>query len=138
MNYINNIREKFFGVDKMTKCSYSEVLYTNEEITYTDFDRQHFINEIRRHFAEKKIRSKKKKHRKPSNVIYVVVKPQPGQVRGDWAVRGHGKLYSHHRTKIIAIKMARKIAKKCSATVMVQKTDGTFSRGFKPRVNNQY
>jgi len=72
-------------------------------------------------------------HRKPSNVIYVVNRPQPGQVRGDWAVRGHGKIYSQHRTKEKAIKAARKIAKEKNATVMVQNTDGTFSEGFKPR-----
>jgi hypothetical protein len=71
--------------------------------------------------------------RKPSNVIYVVNRPQPGQVRGDWAVRGHGKIYSQHRTKEKAIKAARKVAKARDATVMVQNTDGTFSEGFKPR-----
>jgi uncharacterized protein DUF2188 len=73
------------------------------------------------------------KHRKPSNVIYVVSKPQPGQVKGDWAVRSHGKIFSHHRTKQAAIQKAREIAKKREATVMVQNTDGTFSEGFKPR-----
>ena len=71
--------------------------------------------------------------KKPSNVIYVVSKPQPGQVKGDWAVRSHGKIFSHHRTKENAIKAARKIAKQRNATVMVQNTDGTFSEGFKPR-----
>ena len=71
--------------------------------------------------------------RKPSNVIYVVSRPQPGQVRGDWAVRGHGKIYSQHRTKEKAIEAARKIAKERDATVMVQNTDGTFSEGFKHR-----
>ena len=72
-------------------------------------------------------------HKKPANVIYVVSKPQPGQVRGDWAVRGHGKIYSHHRKKQTAIKAARKIAKEKGATVLVQNTDGTFSEGFRPR-----
>ena len=66
-------------------------------------------------------------------MIYVVSKPQPGQVRGDWAVRGHGKIYSHHRTKAAAIKHARSIALERGATVMIQKTNGTFSRGFKPK-----
>ncbi len=74
-------------------------------------------------------------HRKPSNVIYVVSKPQPGQVKGDWAVRGHGKIYSHHRTKKNAIKQARKIAKEKQSTVLVQNTDGTFRQSFKPRPN---
>lgn len=77
--------------------------------------------------------TKKKKHRKPANVIYVVSKPQPGQVKGDWAVRSHGKIFSHHRTKENAIKTARIIARKKEATVLVQNTNGTFSEGFKPR-----
>ena len=73
------------------------------------------------------------KTRTPSNVIYVVSKPQPGEVRGDWAVRSHGKIFSHHKTKEKAIEEARKIAKVRSATVLVQNTDGTFSEGFKPK-----
>ena len=81
----------------------------------------------------KSVEEKPEKTRKPSNVIYVVSSPQPGEVRGDWAVRGHGKIYSHHKTKENAINEARKIAKKRDATVMVQNTDGTFSEGFKPR-----
>jgi hypothetical protein len=84
--------------------------------------------------VDKLIEKNKEKHkRKPSNVIYVVSKPQPGEVRGDWAVRSHGKIFSHHKTKEKAIDEARKIAVKREATVMVQNTDGTFSTGFKPR-----
>jgi hypothetical protein len=79
----------------------------------------------------------KKKHRKPSNVIYVVSKPQPGQVKGDWAVRSHGKIYSHHRTKENAIKTAREIARKKEATVLIQNTDGTFSGSFKPKLKTK-
>jgi hypothetical protein len=75
----------------------------------------------------------KKKHRKPSNIIYVVSKPTPGQVKGDWAVRSHGKIFSHHRKKENAIKTARDIARKKQATVLIQNTNGTFSEGFKPR-----
>lgn len=71
--------------------------------------------------------------KKPSNVIYVVSKPQPGQVKGDWAVRGHGKIYSHHRLKESAIKQARKIAKEKDATVLIQNIDGTFSGSYKPK-----
>ncbi len=83
---------------------------------------------------DKIVKSKRaKKTRKPSNVIYVVSKPQPGQVRGDWAVRSHGKIYSYHRKKDRAIEEARKIARDRDATVMIQNTDGTFSDGFKPR-----
>jgi hypothetical protein len=73
------------------------------------------------------------KHRKPANVIYVVSKPQPGQVKGDWAVRSHSKIFSHHRKKQSAINAARKVAKEKGATVLVQNTDGTFSDGFRPR-----
>ena len=82
--------------------------------------------------VETKIETSESK-RKPANVIYVVSKPQPGEVRGDWAVRSHGKIYSHHKTKETAIKEARKVARKKNATVLVQNTDGTFSDGFKPR-----
>jgi len=82
---------------------------------------------------KKKLVKTEKKPRKPSNVIYVVSKPQPGQVRGDWAVRSHGKIYSYHRLKEVAIKQARNIARERNATVLIQNTDGTFSEGFKPR-----
>jgi hypothetical protein len=75
----------------------------------------------------------KETKKKPANVVYVVSNPQPGERRGDWAVRTHGKIYSHHKTKENAIKAARKIAIKKKATVLVQNTDGTFSDGFKPR-----
>ena len=71
--------------------------------------------------------------KKPPNVIYVVSRPQPGQVKGDWAVRGHGKIYSHHRLKESAITQARKIAKQKGATVLIQNTDGTFSGSYKPK-----
>ena len=82
---------------------------------------------------KRKLVKTKEKPRKPSNVIYVVSKPQPGQVRGDWAVRSHGKIYSYHRLKESAIKQARNIARERNATVLIQNTDGTFSEGFKPR-----
>jgi hypothetical protein len=78
-------------------------------------------------------RKEKISPKKPSNVIYVVSKPQPGQVKGDWAVRGHGKIYSHHRLKESAITQARKIAKQKGATVLIQNTDGTFSGSYKPK-----
>lgn len=73
------------------------------------------------------------KKRKPANVIYVVSKPQPGQTRGDWAVRSHRKIFSHHRTKEMAIKKAREIAAEREATVLVQNMDGTFRTSYKPR-----
>ena len=76
-------------------------------------------------------------YKKPPNVIYVVSKPQPGQVKGDWAVRSHGKIFSHHRTKDAAVKKAREIARKRDATVLIQRMDGTFSEGFKPRKKSE-
>ena len=85
------------------------------------------------YLKKKETKKAEEVNRKPSNVIYVVSKPQPGEVRGDWAVRSHGKIFSHHKTKATAIKEARKIAKQKNATVMTQNTDGTFSEGFKPR-----
>jgi hypothetical protein len=87
------------------------------------------------------ITPKEIKSEKLANVIYVLRNQQPGQIRSDWTVRSrsdwtvrsHGKIYSHHRTKIIAINNARKIARSIDSTVMVQNTDGTFSMGFKPK-----
>ncbi len=86
-------------------------------------------------FSPKKIyiTPKEIKSKKLANVTYVVRNQQPGQIRSDWAVRSHEKIYSHHRTKIIAINNARKIARSRDSTVMVQNTDGTFSIGFKPK-----
>ncbi|MEF8848356.1 MAG: DUF2188 domain-containing protein [Candidatus Thermoplasmatota archaeon] len=92
---------------------------------------------IKNEKVEKKSKIEKLKSiitkRKKPNVIYVVSKPQPGQVKGDWAVRSHKKIYSHHRTKKYAIKQARKVARDKNATVLIQRTDGTFEKGFKPR-----
>ena len=87
--------------------------------------------------SKKKSSFKKPHSRKPANVIYVVSKPQPGQVKGDWAVRSHHKIFSHHRTKQAAINKARNIAVDKDATVLVQNTDGTFSNGFKPRAKKK-
>jgi len=70
--------------------------------------------------------------RRPSRVIYVVNRCRPSQTKGDWAVRGHGKVYSYHRLKSAAIKKARQIAKKKGYTVLIQGKDGKFVRGFTP------
>jgi len=82
---------------------------------------------------KKTVSKNEKVNNKPTNVIYVVNKPQPGQVKGDWAVRSHGKIFSHHRTQENAIKQARKIAKKKNATVLVQGTNGKFRESFKTK-----
>lgn len=75
---------------------------------------------------------RKKKGRKPSRVIYVVNRPMPGQSKGDWCVRMHGKILSHHRLKGAAIKAARAEAKKRNFSVLVQNRNGSFSHGFHP------
>ena len=118
----------------MIICSYSENLYTEEETKYNELDKQSFINEVRNHLKELKKIPKTNNSRKSSNVIYVIINPQPGQVRGDWSVRKKNKIYSNHRTKMNAINEARKIARKCKATVMVQNMNGLFIKTFKPRV----
>lgn len=126
------------GSKKKSKTKEKQHLWRNVDKIEENIDNIHIKNAKKpSNQVQKKvdtiIEKTKKKHRAPSNVIYVVTNPQPGQVRGDWAVRGHKKIYSHHRKKENAIKKAREIARKKEATVMVQNTDGTFSDGFKPR-----
>ena len=119
----------------MTNCvSCGKILDKTEIKLFEDMCKKCVINDIKNDIKNNNHeRTSNTKHRKPSNVIYVVSRPQPGQVRGDWAVRGHGKIYSHHRTKEKAVQNARIIARERGATVMVQRTNGTFSKGFKPR-----
>jgi hypothetical protein len=123
----------------MTRCAICEKpLDSSEKRLFDDVCRECIINEIKTHVEDlEKGMDTTKRQRKPSNIIYVVNRPQPGQVRGDWAVRGHGKIFSYHRTQGVAIQQARKIARQRGATVMVQRTNGTFSRGFKPRTKKQ-
>ena len=71
--------------------------------------------------------------KKPSDIVYVLSMPQPGEVKGDWAVQINKEITSHHKTKETAINEARKLAKQKNATVMVQNIDGTFSQIFKPK-----
>ncbi|MDG6218636.1 MAG: DUF2188 domain-containing protein [Candidatus Thermoplasmatota archaeon] len=130
-----------------TKKSYDhKLLFTDVKTLESDIDNIDKKRAAENGSIEKKvdfILSKKKEpvkkpsSRKPPNVIYVVSKPQPGQVKGDWAVRSHYKIFSHHRTKQAAIKKARTIALQKDATVLVQNTDGTFSDGFKPRAKKK-
>ncbi len=138
--YSKDVKRKFPEkkekiVSKQWKRTSWESVDTIEE-NIDSLNKRKFSRMIKSGAVEKKLdKILEKKHRKPSNVIYVVSRPQPGQLKGDWAVRSHGKIYSHHRKKIVAIKAARQIAKEKEATVMIQKTNGTFSRGFKPRTN---
>lgn len=129
---------------RISKPSFErKMLFTNVHSVESDIDDIDKEKSTENGNIEKKvdsILSKKKKEvskpsstRKPANVIYVVSKPQPGQVKGDWAVRSHHKIFSHHRTKQAAIDNARTIALEREATVLVQNMDGTFSNGFKPR-----
>ena len=89
--------------------------------------------EVKEPEKEEEKPTEEKTESKPSNVIYVVNRPQPGQVKGDWAVRSHGKIYSSHRTQENAIKAAKKIAKEKEATVMIQGTLGKFRDALKPK-----
>jgi hypothetical protein len=124
------------------RSSAHKMLFTDVDTVESDIDEINRTKEAENGNVEKRVDvllSKKKDKvnkpvtRKPANVVYVVSKPQPGQVKGDWAVRSHRKIFSHHRTKQAAIKKARTIAIDRDATVLVQNTDGTFSDGFKPR-----
>jgi hypothetical protein len=147
---------------KQPLTEYKETLYTggstsNKEIKQTSSDQRIWrdINSIEKNIDNLHLKEEKKPitelekkvdmilsksnfagdqpSRTSSNIIYVISSPQPGQVKGDWAVQENGKISSHHRKKESAIKQARKIAKEKNATVMIQNTDGTFSEGFKPR-----
>lgn len=83
--------------------------------------------------GKKKKKSKQMKlGRKPSRVIYVINHRRPGQSKGDWAVRMHGKFLSYHRLKRVATQRARVEARKRGFSVMIQNTDGSFARGFTP------
>jgi len=142
--------------DKKTKAEYHETLYAGQNPPQQSVDTFRFRNvegiestvDTLHHRSKQQSSgsdierrvdavladpSPPSKSRKPANVIYVVSKPTPGQVRGDWAVRSHGKIFSHHRTKDNAIKAARQIAEEKEATVLVQNMDGTFRSSYKPR-----
>ena len=69
---------------------------------------------------------------KKTDIIYVVNRLQPGKNRGNWAVRYEKKIYSSHRTKKVAIKNARIIAKRMAGRILVQNTNRRFSYGFNP------
>ena len=117
----------------MKKCRKCDNFLDKDELKkYDGLCRKCVIKDIKKHVEEIE-KPSLDKHRKPSNVIYVVNRPQPGQVKGDWAVRGHGKIYSSHRTKIKAIENAKKIAKKRKATIMIQNINGTFSKAIKSK-----
>lgn len=66
-------------------------------------------------------------------VIYVVNHTTDKSPQCTWAVRSKNKIISNHRTKQMAIKKARNLARKQQGRVMVQNTNGRFSYGFKPK-----
>ena len=119
--YSKDVRRKFPEkkeeiVSKQWKRTSWESVGTIEE-NIDSLNQRKFSRMVKGGAVEKKLdKILEKKHRKPSNVIYVVSRPQPGQLKGDWAVRSHGKIYSHHRKKIVAIKAARQIASKIIRT----------------------
>lgn len=138
------VSEEYATTKEKTKPTSGQSIWRNVDSIEKNVDSLHIETATKPHSEVEKtvdslidkiktVESKPAKTKKPSNVVYVVSSPQPGEVRGDWAVKDHEKTYSHHKTKENAINEARKIAKKRDATVMVQNTDGTFSEGFKPR-----
>lgn len=131
--------------NQLTRSSFDKkLMFTNVKSVESDIDDINKGKPAERGNIEKKVdvllskKKEKKKQitlppKKQANMVYVVSKPQPGQVKGDWAVRSHYKIFSHHRTKQAAINKAREIALQREASVLVQNTDGKFSDGFKPR-----
>lgn len=67
------------------------------------------------------------------HVIYVVNNASHQPRQGPWTVRTKRKTISNHRTKQMAIKKARLLARKQQGRVMVQNSNGRFSYGFKPK-----
>jgi hypothetical protein len=93
-----------------------------------------YLRKIGKKPVNKIIESEKKTEtvdKKTVNILYVVSKPD--KVKGDWAVRTKGKIFSHHRTQENAINAAKILAKKRNATVMIQSKSGAFREGFKPK-----
>jgi hypothetical protein len=72
-----------------------------------------------------------KKHK--TNVLYVVKYVNSDRKNIKWAVRSKNKLFSYHIKKQAALKNAKKIAKERKLRVLVQKTNGQFSYGFKTK-----
>ncbi len=143
---------------KKPHAEYHETLYAGQSLSPQSFDTLRFRNiegiestvDMLYHRSKKNLDSDIERRvdaalskqpqtttRKQANVLYVVNKPTPGQVRGDWAVRSHGKIFSHHRTKENAIKKAREIATEKEATVLVQNMDGTFRTSYKPHTKKE-
>ena len=68
-----------------------------------------------------------------NNVLYVVKYVNSDRKNIKWAVRSKNKLISYHIKKQAALKNARKIAKDKKLRILVQKTNGQFSYGFKTK-----
>ncbi len=152
-NTISNSTDK-----KKIQSEYHETLYAGQSFSHQSSDvlqfrdiqgiestvdtlgylsKKHLNSDVERRVDAALLKQPPMAIRKQAKVLYVVSKPTPGQVHGDWAVRSHGKIYSHHRTKKNAVKKAREIALKRDATVIVQNMDGTFQKSYKPRVKKK-
>lgn len=84
----------------------------------------------------KKESSPKKKETKkeePVEIIYVVNNDHDKDHDEPWVIKSHTKIYKHANTKQKAIQIARDLARKLKARVLVQNANGKFSYGFKPR-----
>jgi hypothetical protein len=78
-------------------------------------------------------KSTKKQHNESIDTIYIVNDRHDNNHDHAWAIKSHTKVYSHARTKQKAIQLARNLARKHNARVLVQNTNGKFSYGFTPR-----
>ena len=74
-----------------------------------------------------------KKEEEPVEIIYVVNNGHDKDHDEPWVVKSHTKIYKHATTKQKAIQIARDLARKLKARVLVQNANGKFSYGFKPR-----
>lgn len=137
---------------KKVQSEYHEILNTGKSFSYSYLDalqfrdvegiesnidmlnyrsKKHLDSDVERRIDQALLEKSPIITRKQANVLYVVSKPTPGQIHGDWAVRSHGQIYSHHRTKKNAVKKARELASNSGATVLVQNMDGTFRTSYK-------
>lgn len=105
----------------------------------TDLPEKYTVKENPRsqmpYLKKKETNQAKQKQETPvkTRVIYVVNNASHETRQGPWTVRTKQKTISNHKTKQMAIKKARLLAKKQQGRVLVQNTDGRFSYGFKPK-----
>jgi hypothetical protein len=70
---------------------------------------------------------------KTTKIIYVVNNRMDKNHQEPWTIKSHTKTYNYVHTKQRALQMARTIARRLKARVMVQNVNGKFSYGFTPK-----